>query len=33
VNVCGDGLQGPGEQCDDGDQTPGDGCDASCQLE
>ncbi len=33
VNVCGDGVQGPGEQCDDSDQTPGDGCDANCQLE
>lgn len=31
--LCGNGVQGAGEQCDDGGTAPGDGCSPICQLE
>ena len=32
-DLCGNGVQDPGEECDLGDNTPGDGCDENCILE
>jgi cysteine-rich repeat protein len=32
INVCGDGVIGPGEQCDDGNGVGGDGCSNACTL-